>query len=462
MTNTYFKSIASYFADLDISELPESAVTRLKWSLANYVAQRALSSSMDTCSGIVEMYRNMRTQACLHGVWGRHCDAGESFVPADRAFLNACRISNLELDDSTRGSVHPGSYIWSAVLAEHMKEEIPSDTIIRAVLLGYDVTTRAAMLGEKKAISMGLHAPGVFGALGTAAAVALIKSRDLTLEKKIDAILDAIGLSASLMPFCPFTSFIEGSDSKDLYGGWGTYLGVIAGEASAHGLTGPRNILSGIKSLDSLFTSETGTDISLGKPYMIELLNVKQYPACFSVIPASNAARLIRDVCDLSLDDIDSIEIYSYPYSVDIDPKSNELNPTSARLSIAYNVITTLDKGEVSVDAFKDPDLMPLEYQRLMRRTSVIADESYGRGTDARRAARVVINCADGRTIEREFNAGNVAGGSGEGLTEASYKSRFLDLTVSILGEDKATDVYDLIMEPDMLPELSDVVIFLL
>ena len=462
MSDTYFREITKHFIDIDPDRLPSKARTCLKWSLANYVAQRSLAAYMDTCSGIADMYRSMRTDRCLQGVWGKHISPEDWYVPADRAFLNACRVSNLELDDSTRGSVHPGSYIWSAVLAECMKDDIPVDAVARAVLLGYEVTTRAAMMGEKKAISMGLHAPGVFGALGAAAAVALIKGRDLPAEECIENILDAIGIAASLMPVCPFTSFIEGSDAKDLYGGWGTYLGVIAGEGAVLGLKGPRNILSGIKSLESLFSADTGKDVPIGKPYMIELLNVKQYPACFSVIPASNAALQLRDINGISIEDVESIEIYSYPYSVDIDPKTRELNPTSARLSIAYNVITALDKGEVNVEAFDTPDKMPEKYIGLMEKTLVSADESYGRGTDALRAARVAVKCTDGRLLEKEFSAGNVAGGTGDGLNDSSFKTRFLDLTLQSLGKERSKEVYDLMIGPDILPELSRIIPFIL
>ena len=195
---------------------------------------------------------------------------------------------------------------------------------------------------------------------------------------------------------------------------------------------------------------------------MIELLNVKQYPACFSVIPASNAALQLRDINGISIEDVESIEIYSYPYSVDIDPKTRELNPTSARLSIAYNVITALDKGEVNVEAFDTPDKMPEKYIGLMEKTLVSADESYGRGTDALRAARVAVKCTDGRLLEKEFSAGNVAGGTGDGLNDSSFKTRFLDLTLQSLGKERSKEVYDLMIGPDILPELSRIIPFIL
>ncbi len=447
--------MAEHFARLGAESIGPDALRFLRWSLLNYAGGSIYAAANGCGKGLEEFYSKGRKGGGGAARWGSR----DSYAPADAAFLNAAAFASLELDDNTRGSVHPGSFIWSSVLAEYTEKGGDAGTLIRSVLLGYELMTRAAILGADKALELGLHPPGLFGALGSAAAAALMLSgsgltaseasaepADGSVQKTSEVIVNAVGLAASLMPLCPFTAFTEGSDAKDFYGGWGAYIGSMAAEAAACGLTGPKHILSGIKSLESIFRGEKGAEIPLGAPYMIEFLNIKEFSACYSVNPAVNAAKKLLAEHRIDTSDIRSIALDSYPYSVDIDPGDIRLNATSARLSLAYCTAAALMGDDIDAELFTDMEPRLEKYRPLMERISVRSFEPYGRGSGAARAARLTAELSDGRIISAEFNGGNEAGGSGAVLSDESLRKRFLKQTVPALGKEKAEALADAIL----------------
>ena len=461
--DNYFEKIIRHFLETDIGTLSEKTIWKVRRSLANYVRQAVYASNTGCCEGIHSFYASMRHADRIPGVWGS-LKEGETvdpdrYVPADAAFINACMVSNLELDDSTRGSVHPGTYVWSRLLAETLIRPVSEEYLMKCALFAYELVTRAAMKGERKALELGLHAPGVFGSLGSAAAVSMLLCKGKTEEDSVRIILNALGTAASLMPFCPFTSFIEGSDTKDLYGGWGTYLGVVAAKGAASGLTGPLNVLEGPKSMEELFSSDAGEDIPLGEPYMADLLSIKEFPACFSVNPAANAALELIRKHPVSIEDIDAVLIESYPYSVEIDPGDSTLNGTSARLSLAYAVYACLQKGELTMEDYSGTGSEDGGFKRFFERATVRA---WGEtGPSAERKARVTVTTKDGATFEETYSAGNVAGGNRKELTDETIIRKVKDLTSPFIGSLEAKKLFSTVMGYDR-EDLRSVILILL
>ncbi len=459
----YFEKIIRHFLEMDIGKVPDETMWKVRRSLANYVRQAVYASNSGCCEGICSFYVSMRHTDRIQGVWGS-LKEGETvdpdrYVPADAAFINACMVSNLELDDSTRGSVHPGTYVWSRLLAEALVCPVSDEYLMKCALFAYELLTRAAMKGERRALELGLHAPGVFGSLGSAAAVSMLLCEGKNEEDSVRVILSALGTAASLMPFCPFASFIEGSDTKDLYGGWGTYLGVMAAEGASFGLTGPVNVLKGAKSLEKLFSSDAGEDIPLGKPYMADFLNIKEFAACFSVNPAANAALELVRKHPVSIDDVGSVLIESYPYSVEIDPGERPLNGTSARLSLAYAVYECLKKGELTTKDYSGtgPDDEGFKHFR-----EIVGVKAWGEtGPSAERKARVTVTTKDGATFEETYSAGNVAGGNRKELTDETIIRKMKDLTSPFIGSLEAKKLFSTVMGYDR-EDLRSVILILL
>ena len=433
MYKTYFHDIASHFLALRADRIPPSSLAAMRRGLLNYAGGSLYAASHDCCRPLLDFFEKLHPERGNSSVWGEPA----SYTPPAAAFCNAARISTLELNDGAGASSHPGIYVWSAVFAGLETYGAETGDVLRAVLFGYETAARMAKLCVNRILELGLHNPGFVGGFGAFSAMGLLRGLS------IDQLENAFGLTASLSPLCPFASFIEGTDTKDFYGGWGTYLGVIAADAAANGLTGPRSVLSGVKSLESIFRGEDGLEIPFGEPYMIDSLSVKQFPACFAVNPAANAALRLREQYGFRGEDIESVLVDTYPYSYDLNQGiGRPLTRTSAKLSLHYAVAAALQDGSLGADAFLDKAFENNTYQALMDRITLTRHDAYGTGEKAVRGCIVTVTLKDGRKLSYEYDAAKHK----TVWTEEMLRERYFSQVSGALSAEDAEHLYDLIM----------------
>jgi len=442
MEKSYFRQIAEHFYTTSLAEIDPATIHEVKRALLNYLGGSAYTAAHSYTAPLLETIRSWNTTSGDSNIWGDTVPVSASIA----TFSNAARLSRIELNDGTRSSAHPGIYVWSVVLAFYQEKPRPISEVIKAVIFGYEVGTRMAMLSIDRIRELGLHNPGFVGGIAAVAAGGML--RGLT----IDQLVNAFGIVASLLPVCPFVSFVEGSDVKDLYGGWGTYLACFAITAAANGLTGPETVLDGVKSLNTIFQGEAGKDITFGDPYLINGLSIKEYPACFAVNPAIKAAQLVYAKRKPLLEEIQKINVWSYPYSFDLDQGlPQQLNPTSSRLSLKHTVATVLRKGTVEPCDFTEASLSDPTQQAWKERISVFREDSWGDGTKGIRACRIEVLWTDGSKTIEEFNASEHK----HFTSDQELKEKFLFLTHSSWNLDQQESVYKFVLDLEKQPDLN-------
>ena len=448
MDQKYYQNIAKHFLNLAPAEISEDVLVFIRRSLLNYVGGSLYAAAHDCCRPLVNFFETLHPEPGRAAVWGDE----KTYTPSVAAFCNAARLSTLELNDGTGASAHPGIYVWSAVFAGLQVYGGKTGDVLRAVLFGYETATRMAKLSVNRILELGLHNPGFVGGLGAASAMGLL--RGLNLEQ----LENAFGMTASLTPLCPFVSFVEGADTKDFYGGWGTYLGVVAADAAANGLTGPKTILNGVKSLDSIFRGDAGAEIPLGDPYMITNLSVKQYPACFAVNPAVNALLELREKYSIQAENIESVVLDTYPYSYDLNQGiSRNVNRTSGKLSLPFTAAVVLQDGKLSPDAFLESSFANKTYDELMGKVELKRHDEYGVGEKAVRGCIAQITMKDGSTYTTEYNATK----NKIVWTDDMLRSRFLDQVKGTLPEGDDEQLYDLVMSLSEETSMTDIMGYL-
>ncbi len=363
-------------------------------------------------------------------IWGEP----EGFSAEGAAFANAARTSNIELDDVSGmgASVHPGVYVWSAAFAVYELYKPSTETVIKAVLFGYELCLRMGLKSTEKVRMLGLHGPGLNGAFASLATAGMMAG--LTR----DEMLNAIGIAGSLLPVCPFISFLSGTDSKDFYGGWPCYLGLIAVNAAKRGMTGPEAILDGRKSLASIYSGKE-SDSELGKDFLIMRIVFKEFSACASVHPAMSALKAIMKECRFSLDDVDDILVRTYPYSYQLNSGvSLPLNASSARLSLPYTVSVCLRTGNLLPDAFSAGALSDAaSYLPIMDKVRVENNEAYGDSAFSVRGSIVRIKLKDGTVLEKEA----IGSEWSRGVTDNMLKGKFEVLSQDSFSRDKQAEI---------------------
>jgi 2-methylcitrate dehydratase PrpD len=395
MANAYFRTLAEHFCALKPADIDNETLHQFKRCLLDYSGCAVFTAAHKFQPALTDLAYSMGPGEGASTVWGEK----RLLSPALAAFVNAGRTSHIELDDgSTMGAaVHPGVYVMSAALAAGENTGAENKTIILGVLFGYDVCFRMGLLATERERELGLHGPGLVGGLGAAAAGGFVAGLP------VDALCNAFGITGALLPLCPFVSFIEGADSKDFYGAWPGYLGLTAVAAAGRGLSGPEGILDGEKSLRSIFSGEKGTTYPPGEPYFINKTGFKEFSACASVHPAISALLAIMEEHRFKPEEVNIINVSTYPYSYDLTRGVKEpLNPSSARLSLPWTIAATILDGGLFPGAFFPGRLKDPATSALSRLVKVEKQESYGDGPFSVRGSIVEVRLKDGRVLTKE------------------------------------------------------------
>ncbi len=398
MGNNYLQDLVGYFHSYKAQDIDAETLRQVKRTLIDYLGCSIYAAKHDCCPQLLNLIKSMGRGEGTTSIWGER----EKVLPALAAFANGARTSNIELDDCSGigASVHPGVYVWSAALAagEHMEAAVAD--VLPAVVFGYDICMRLGLMATAKVRDLGLHGPGLVGGLAAAATAGMIYG--LSPEQ----LQHALALAGSLLPLCPFVSFIEGADAKDFYGGWGAYLGLVAVEGAKQGLTGARGILDGPKSLKAIFADDRAADAPPGSHLYINDISFKEFPACYSVHPAMTVVLDLVEHHPIDPDQIQEVLVDTYPYSYDLDKGvGDDLNPSSARLSLSYTVAYALIEGCLSPEAFTPEKLRDERYLTLRKKIKVTKNEAYGAGPFGRRGCIISIRFQNGALIQGETDA---------------------------------------------------------
>lgn len=358
------------------------------------------------------------------------------------AFAGSVLASAQELDDATSvgASVHPGCCVIPAALAAAERYGSSADEFLGAILFGYDLCNRLGLLATEKIRELGLYGPGVIAAPSAAAAAGALMG--LTGEE----VENAISIALSMSPMCPFSAFTDGADAKDLYAGWGTYLGVLAAQLASGGFSGPEDVLDGEKSLGSIFSSGKGRDVPPGDSRYERAVQFKKYSGCLSVRATMEAIAALRAGTPFSADDIESVQIETYPYACDLDRLTGNLNTISARASLAYTSAVMLCTGKLGPEAFREGALSNPEYISLMGRTKVGRLPGAQSGPFGGRDSQVTLTLRDGRILTGRYESAKNAGST---LSPEELVDKFMCINKDSLESSRLRELAGIIMNLD-------------
>lgn len=397
--NGYLKELVHYYKTVDLEDLGREDIHQAQRYLLDSLG--CMLSSREDCRRELTFLQamNPKEECSVPGT-------GLRLSMPLAAFAGSVLASAQELDDLTSvgASVHPGCCVVPAALAAAEKYDCTPRALLKAILLGYDLCNRLGLMATEKIRELGLYGPGLLAAPCAAAAAGMLM--DLT----EDQVEQALSLSLSLSPLCPFSAFTDGAQVKNLYAGWGTYLGVLAAQLAGEGFTGPDDILDGEKSLGAIFTSSKGRDVPERDGRFARAVNFKDFSGCFSVHAAMTVIETLRQEEIFDPEDIYSVEIGTYPYACDLDRLTHRLTPISARTSIRYTAAVMLREGRLDPNAFRSEKLEDPLILSLMEKIRVSREETFGTGPFGIRGCTIRLQLKDGRELFRRTNAAKWTG----------------------------------------------------
>jgi len=353
------------------------------------------------------------------------------------ALINGSAAHTVEVDDIVRdGIYHPGAPTIAAALALAQARGASGEAFLRAVIVGYEISTRiAAAMG--RAHYKYWHNTGTIGCFGACAAAAELLRLDRM--RFAHALATVATFSAGLQQ-----AFRMDSMSKPLHAGRAAEAGVTAALAASEGVTGSPDVLEGESGYGRAMGEGDGPDwegalATLGEDFHITRMTFKNHACCGHVFAAIDGALALQQQMRVLAPDIERVSIGTYKAALDVARHESPRTAAEARFSLKYTVASALTHGSVRLAAFEPSRLEDPVTRELMRRIDVAIDPELDAAFPARRAARIAIESRDGR--RGEHLQPTRKGDPEAPLTDAELEHKYLELASPVLGEERAREL---------------------
>ena len=355
--------------------------------------------------------------------------ASRGLDPVSASFLNTVYAGSIDADDTHVGSMlHPGAIVFSAALA--VCGHGSGGEFLAAVAAGYEAMIRIGLSIQPTHFHRGFQSTATCGGFGAAVAA----SR-LLFAGKSDAgrrIAETVGLVASFSG--GLTQFYQsGSTVKRIHAARAAENGVAAALLTAHGFSGPTDILEGSNGFARAYADGFAPEVitgGLGDDFLLRGVTVKGH-ACSARVQAAveGVVALCRahDIHAAAIKDlyvgIPSVILgrLTIPQPVDVQAAQMSLPH-----SVALAAVLAPKAGEgfaLSVrdyeDSLKDPGVKNVE-----RSVRCEVDPQVERATTAELVpARIVLTLNSG--IAHEFFVSAPKGSPSRPFTRADHTVRF-------------------------------------
>lgn len=416
--------IADYVVAERTRTLPDEAIRWAKRSVIDWCAATAPGSLFQPATGLVRaMHEDIG-----HGN-ARLFPSGQPATLRTAATINAAASHTVEFDDIFRDAIyHPSTPVVSAALAAAEHENLSGEGFLRAVIAGYEVSTRIALVMGRSHYKY-WHNTATVGSFGAAAAAASA----LRLDR--DGVAHALGLVGTMAAGLQ-QAFRSESDSKPMHGAHAADTGVLCAQSAAQGVRGVLDILEGEVGFGAAMSEDCDWSIAtdgLGETYNITRMTTKNHGCCGHTFAAIDATLAVKAAHGLTATDIKRISVGGYSATVDICSGHDHQTPYDGKFSVPYLVATAMTHGSVRLDAFTEPRLTDPETSALSQKVEVFLDRDIDAEFPHKRMARIRVETNDGRVFDH-FQPTR-KGDPELPLSDADISAKFRELAGPVMGD---------------------------
>ena len=330
---------------------------------------------------------------------------------AAAALCNGTAIHGFELDDLLPAAIiHPGTVIVPAVLAvaenASAQSEISGEHLLRAIIIGYEVTARISLAMGTDASHHGFHKTSIVGPVASAIAASC------ALNLNAAQITCAAGIAASMAS--GIKSYVVsggGGMVKRMHAGWAASSGVRAALLARDGFTGPSGAVDGRYGLLEVFGGASANAAQLtqltqglGESWAINAVWFKVYPLCGwiqGVVQLLGQLRAqINQGKPLAADQIKKVVVGTSAFAVNGNSNPAPADTMDAQYSIPYCAALALMREPGDPRAFEPAAYNDAALRALAARVETRVDAECEAVYPQRFGSRVQLHLANGEIKE--------------------------------------------------------------
>ena len=345
------------------------------------------------------------------------------------ALINGTASHTVEFDDIFRDAIyHPGCPVIAAALALGQARQVDGERFMRAVIVGYEVSTRIGAVMVPAHYKY-WHNTGTIGCFGAASAAAEVLG--LGPKPFAHALATVATFAAGLQQ-----AFRSDSMTKPMHAGHAAETGVMAALAALKGVTGVPDILEGEVGFGNAMSEKVDwhkATEGLGKSYNITRMTVKNHGCCGHTFASIDGAQEIQKRHGLKVADIAKIKVGTYGTALKVTGSYKHATPFEGKFSLPYVVASALVHGNVRLDAFSDARLNCADTSALMDKIEIAVEPKLDATFPKQRAALVEIATKDGRSFRHEQTTRR--GDPDSPLSDDELVGKFHELAGSAIGD---------------------------
>lgn len=366
--DTHSARLVELVANSELSELDDATIHALRIFLADTLAVGIAGKCNPAAEGILAAMQ-------ANGGAGEVSCLGRPDVslPAHQAaVVNGFQIHCLEWDGLHEPSVVIA--LCANVAALHA-ELANSDASLGELLLAFAVGVETAVFfGSAAASAPRFFRPSAAGVMGAAMAVGKLRGYNA------EQIHNLLGLAFSQVSGT-MQAHWEGSEALALQVGFAARAAITAADLVAHGITGPREVVSGKFGYFTLIETPENLDGVLakwGKPWKITEMAHKPFPAGRATQSVLTALLKMREERDFDVEELVTVraDVPSLIALLVSRPWSPDMSPAYARLCLEYVVPRMLLDRTIDPARFTDDYLGEPEIEQLAARVECVVDDN--------------------------------------------------------------------------------------
>jgi 2-methylcitrate dehydratase PrpD len=438
-------ALSSYMADAPYRPLPDDVVEIAKHHFLDTIA--AIVSGSRLPPGVLALrHASVSLGRAEAFIIGSDIITGA----AAAAMANGMCAHSDETDDSHYTSrTHPGAAIVPAVLATAQKLGCDGTSVIRALVLGYDVCTRVVHALDMRGFArLNRSCHGFGGTFGAGAAAGALHCFDAERSRFL------LSYCAQMASGCgAYMHDSQHVEKAYVYAGKSAECGVSAALMVASGFTGAPDVFSGDRNFLDAYAAHpdrTALVADLGAVFEIMRTNLKKWCVGSPIQAPLDGLEAIVKEQGISISQIESIDVQLAPANaatVDGRPMSN--------VNLQHLFGLMLADGGLTFDSSHDQARMgDPSVLALSRRVRIIKTAELETARPPRQSI-VSLRLTDGREFSRRIVA--VRGSADNRMSREEVEAKALDLMAPILGVARAANVARLalaIERPDSLVDL--------
>jgi 2-methylcitrate dehydratase PrpD len=296
--------LAEFAANITYASLPKEVAERVKFLVMDTVgiSVRAMHDSESTPALI---------KACdamgYTGGSSKVIGSSQTYTAPGAAMINGTLAHSLDFDDThASGSIHSSAPIVPAALAAAEMVGADGETLIAAIVAGYEVQIRLSLaLNPTEHYQRGYHPSATCGVFGAAAAAGRIFG------------LDAAGIESALgIAECQSSGSMrflaDGAWTKRFQVGYAGHNGLIAATLAREGFVGPTGSIEGKDGFLQSYApnpDNARAAADLGTVWETMNIGVKPYPSCRYSHAAMGAISTARMENQITVEEVQAVEV---------------------------------------------------------------------------------------------------------------------------------------------------------